>query len=67
MEADKKIWYKDIQNSPEPWLDWIESEIKKYEGRIYRNDWVNISVDNTIVFPCGEKKNCNDCCQNTSI
>lgn len=56
-EFSTKTWYKNIENPGDtPWLDWIESGIKKYEGRIYRGDWVEMKVGDTIVFTCGDKQ-----------
>lgn len=50
------IWYKSIQNPPAtPWLDWIESGVKKYEGRVNREDWMKMKIGDLIIFSCGSK------------
>lgn len=53
----KKTWNKHISNPEEnPWMDWIASGLKKYEGRIYRDDWSNMKNGDIILFYNGNKK-----------
>ena len=48
------IWIKKIGNSVDtPWLDWIVSGKKKYEGRVYQDDWKLIKIGDMITFDCG--------------
>ena len=48
--SDKKIKIS-IQNPPKtPWLDWIESGIKKYEGRLNRGIFHNINIKDTVTW-----------------
>lgn len=50
------VWNKSIQNPEEiPWLDLIEKRIKKYEGRIRKEDWTKIMVGDVINFNSGTK------------
>ena len=52
-----KTWKKSIQNPPlTPWLDWIVSEVKKFEGRIYRDELAEMKVGDVIIFKCEDKK-----------
>jgi len=52
-----KHWRKSIQNDkPYCWLDWIEIEIKTYEGRLFRKDWIEVKVGDTITFYCDNKQ-----------
>lgn len=47
---ENKTWKKEIQ---QPWLDWIKSGTKKFEGRIFRDDWAKMKIDDNIIFRCG--------------
>ena len=49
-----KIWHKNIKNERNtPWLDWIRSGIKTYEGRLYKDDWINMNIGDIIIFTDG--------------
>lgn len=37
-------------NRPNQWLDWIESGIKKYEGRLNKGDWANLKIGDRIIL-----------------
>ena len=42
---------KSLQNTPElPWFDWIANGTKRYEGRLRRDEWAALSVNDKIVF-----------------
>lgn len=44
-------YHINIQNPPTtPWLDWIESGIKKYEGRLNRGIFMKMKVGDIIIF-----------------
>jgi ASC-1-like (ASCH) protein len=45
------VWEKSIQ---QPWLNLIQSGIKKYEGRVYRDDWAKLQIGDTIIFHCNK-------------
>lgn len=48
---------KSLQNAPEsPWFDWIAAGTKRYEGRLWKDDWAALSIDDTIVFISPEKR-----------
>ena len=52
-----QIYYRSIQNPPEsPWLDWIESGKKIYEGRLNRRFWRKIKPGDIIVWNDGRGK-----------
>lgn len=40
----------------EPWFSLIKSGRKTCEGRLYRDKWMNIGVNDTIIFKCGDNK-----------
>jgi ASC-1-like (ASCH) protein len=51
-----KIWNVTIQNPNEtPWLNWIESGIKTYEGRLRKGVWTQMKIGDTIIFECNKK------------
>jgi len=44
-------WKKPIRNDGQyTWLDRINQGLKRYEGRLYHKDWVNVEVGDTIEF-----------------
>jgi ASC-1-like (ASCH) protein len=46
-----KKWEKELQNPPEtPWMNWIETGLKIFEGRIFMKDWQKVKVGDTIFF-----------------
>lgn len=48
---------KALQNPPEsPWFDWIANGTKRYEGRLWKDDWASLSIDDIIVFISPEKR-----------
>lgn len=48
---------KSLQNPPEsPWFDWIANGTKKYEGRLWKDDWANLAVNDVIVFISPDKR-----------
>lgn len=48
---------KSLQNPPEsPWFDWIACGKKRYEGRLWKDDWASIAEGDLIVFICPEKR-----------
>ncbi len=52
---------KNLQNSPEsPWFDWIASGVKKFEGRLHKDEWATLEVDDLITFvsPDGRELTC---------
>lgn len=50
------VWEKSIKNpTTTPWLDWIETGVKKYEGRINRDQWTQMKVNDIIVFTAKNK------------
>lgn len=52
---------KSLQNPPEsPWFDWIAAGVKKYEGRLLKDDWATLQVDDLITFvsPDGRELTC---------
>lgn len=47
----QKIWHKSIQNPYEtPWANWIKNGMKKYEGRLCKDEWANMKIGDTIIF-----------------
>jgi ASC-1-like (ASCH) protein len=40
----------------EPYISWIESGLKKYEGRLNKGDWQQVQVGDQIVFYTQEKE-----------
>lgn len=43
------IWYKHISNpTATPWLTWIINGSKKFEGRLYKEDWAQMKVGDQI-------------------
>lgn len=51
MNRGTKLFYRQISNPAEtPWLDWIESGIKTYEGRLNKEIWSKLRVGDHIVF-----------------
>jgi len=44
---------KSLQN---PWFDWIQSGIKKYEGRLFKGDWASLKIDDIVIFVCPENR-----------
>lgn len=57
MEKKGKIWKKCIQNPIDtPWFDWIKCEMKKFEGRIFRDDWQKMNIGDIIIFDSGNEK-----------
>uniref|UniRef100_A0A6C0CA47 ASCH domain-containing protein n=1 Tax=viral metagenome TaxID=1070528 RepID=A0A6C0CA47_9ZZZZ len=45
------IWKKHISNPTQtPWLDWIVSGQKTFEGRVYQGDWAAMKIGDTIHF-----------------
>lgn len=52
-----KTFKRQIQNPPEtPWLDWIESGVKTYEGRLYKEIWQKVKVGDLIIFYTPDKE-----------
>ncbi|XWV26923.1 isomerase [Tupanvirus soda lake] len=52
-----KVWEKSIQNpSKTPWADWIINGNKIWEGRLCRDDWMNVCVDDIIIFKYDDNK-----------
>lgn len=52
---------KSLQNPPEsPWFDWIAAGVKKYEGRLVKDDWATLEVGDLIMFvsPDGRELTC---------
>ena len=48
---------KSLQNAPEcPWFDWIANGTKKFEGRLWKDDWAALSVGDVIVFVSPEMR-----------
>ena len=48
---------KSLQNPPEsPWFDWIADGTKKFEGRLWKDDWATLNIDDVIVFVCPKKR-----------
>lgn len=48
---------KSLQNPPEsPWYDWIHAGVKRYEGRLWKDDWASLEVNDIIVFVCPAKR-----------
>lgn len=48
---------KSLQNPPEsPWFDWIADGTKRYEGRLWKDDWSTLVADDIIVFVCPKKR-----------
>lgn len=48
---------KSLQNPPEsPWFDWIANGTKRYEGRLWKDDWSTLKADDIIVFICPMKR-----------
>lgn len=48
---------KQIQNPSEtPWLNWLLNSTKKFEGRLYRNDWTRMAVGDRLWLQHGSKK-----------
>lgn len=41
---------KEISNEPNAWLDWIESGIKTYEGRLNKDFWNEVPVGSFFVL-----------------
>ncbi len=60
MSTDGKL-RKSLENPPEsPWFDWIADGIKKYEGRLLKDDWATLEVGDLITFinPDGRELTC---------
>lgn len=48
---------KSLQNPPEsPWFDWIQSGVKRFEGRLWKDDWAALKADDIIIFICPAKR-----------
>lgn len=48
---------KSLQNPLEsPWFDWITDGTKRYEGRLWKDDWSTLNTDDIIVFVCPKKR-----------
>lgn len=48
---------KSLQNPPEsPWFDWICDGTKRYEGRLWKDDWASLAVGDIISFVCPMKR-----------
>lgn len=48
---DNRVYRITIQNTPDtPWLDWIEQGKKTYEGRLNRGIFLNMKVEDVIIF-----------------
>lgn len=48
---------KSLQNPPEsPWFDWIAAGVKKYEGRLVKDDWATLEVGDLITFVSPDKR-----------
>lgn len=48
---------KSLQNPPEsPWFDWICDGTKRFEGRLWKDDWAALSVGDIISFVCPLKR-----------
>lgn len=46
---------KSLQNPPEsPWFDWICEGKKKFEGRLKKDDWASLSINDHVTFVCPE-------------
>ena len=42
-------WRKNISNPDvTPWLDWLSMGIKRYEGRLNKEDWAKMAVGDTL-------------------
>lgn len=46
-----KTWQKSLSNpAGTPWFDWVRCGRKTYEGRLCRDDWLEIKVGDIIYF-----------------
>jgi ASC-1-like (ASCH) protein len=42
---------KTLQNPPEsPWFDWMEQGVKRFEGRLRKDDWARLQPGDLIEF-----------------
>lgn len=45
------MYLKSLQNEkPYTWLNWIETGIKKYEGRLNKGEWSKMKIGDIITF-----------------
>lgn len=48
---------KSLQNAPEsPWFDWIADGTKRFEGRLFKDEWSTLKAEDIIVFTCPKKR-----------
>ena len=56
MNRGTKLFYRQISNPPEtPWLDWIESGIKTYEGRLNKEVWSKLRIGDHLILHTNDK------------
>lgn len=52
-----KVMFRSIQNPIDtPWLDWIESGVKTFEGRLNKGTWKKIKPSDIIIWTDQNKK-----------
>lgn len=57
FEALVPKFRKSLQNPPEsPWFDWICEGRKRFEGRLWKDDWAALVVGDIIAFVCPQKR-----------